>query len=122
MIKDMTVEGRSLNMFKNNEVIMMSSEYKDKNNKDINGLSYKIEMKLNGEKPMEVKLSYIDIQYNLPFFMEFIQYTILDQSCYPPLPPGTIINQLPDLPLIACKVHLENSRIKLIVPNSDSED
>lgn len=91
----------------------MSSEYKDKNNKDINGLSYKIEMKLNGEKPMEVKLSYIDIQYNLPFFMEFIQYTILDQSCYPPLPPGTIINQLPDLPL-----SLVRSTLRIVESNS----
>jgi len=49
--------------------------------------------------------------------LKLTQYTILDQSCYPPLPPGTIINQLPDLPLITCKVALENSRIKLLIPN-----
>lgn len=62
----------------------------------------------------------MDIVYNLPFFMEFISYTILDQSCYPPLPAGTIVSQLPDLPLISCWVHLENSRIKLIVPDSEN--
>lgn len=71
---------------------------------------------------MEAKLRHVDITYNLSFFLQFAQYTILDQSCYPPLPPGTIISQLPDLPLISCKVHLENSRIKLIVPDAEDED
>lgn len=63
-------------------------------------------MKTTGEKIMEVKIKYIDITYNLPFFLQLGQYTILDQSCYPPLPADTIVSQLPDLPLISCKVSL----------------
>lgn len=61
-------------------------------------------MRLNGEKHMTVKVRNVDILYNLPFFLQFGQYTVLDQSCYPPLPQGTLINNLPDLPLIACRV------------------
>lgn len=114
----MIVEGKSINIFKGSEIVMMNSEIKDKSNTDVNGLYYRIEMKPSGDKPMEVKLFYLDILYDLKFFIAFGQYTILDQSCYPPLPPGTVINHLPDLPLITCKVELDNSRIKLAVPDS----
>lgn len=79
-------------------------------------------MKVSGQKIMGVQLNYIDIHYDLQFFLKFIQYTILDQSCYPPLPHGTIISQLPDLPQISCTAVLENCRIKLIVPKSDDDD